>query len=186
METITGVLGISNETYERYEVGIQVDDSSHEELDDHEKDIESREQECAQRELEARDREKGVKERERGAPKSSRFRQTISTHGVQVFFLKLLSDLETNSSEMGRSRVQRRLSEIQKQLGSVMIAGVETDMERKREYRGGGGKRKRRALAEGEAEGEEWRGSGKKARGGQSSSSSLNLPFEKVVVTEVV
>ena len=97
---------------------------------------------------------------------------------------------------MGRNRVQRRLSEIQKQLGSVMIAGVETDMERS-EYmerldavavvgggtvRGesastaGGGKRKRRA-AEGEAEGEEGKRSGKKAKGGQSSSSSLNLPF---------
>ncbi|EDR05294.1 uncharacterized protein LACBIDRAFT_303046 [Laccaria bicolor S238N-H82] len=62
--------------------------------------------------------------------KLSRFRQTILTHGVQVLLLKLLSDLETNSSEMGRSRVQRQLSEIQKQLGSVMIAGVETDMER--------------------------------------------------------
>jgi len=121
------------------------------------------------------------------------------THGVQVLLLKLLSDLETNSSDMGRNRVQRRLSEIQKQLGSVMIAGVETDMERS-EYmerldavavvgggtvgrvRGesastaGGGKRKRRA-AEGDAEGEEGRRSGKKAKGGQSSSSSLNLPF---------
>jgi len=80
-----------------------------------------------------------------------------------------------------------------------MIAGVETDMERS-EYmecldavavvgggtvgrvRGesastvGGGKRKRR-VAEGEAEGEEGRRSGRKAKGDQSSLSSLNLPF---------
>jgi hypothetical protein len=78
-----------------------------------------------------------------------------------------------------------------------MIAGVGTDVERS-EYMerldavvGGGtvgsargesastagaGKRKRRAT-EGETEGEEGRRSGKKAKGGQSSSSSLNLPF---------
>jgi hypothetical protein len=107
--------------------------------------------------------------------KLSRFRQTILTHGVQVLLLKLLSDLETNLSEMGQSRVQRRLSEIQKQLGSVMIAGVETDMERSEymerlERRGGraqvprevgrgrGGRRRARATERREGVGKRQRG----------------------------